>query len=492
MRGLDLSKFRKVSSDEKKTVFKHEDGHFLHVSHAKVKNPSEKKLHKMGTQNFADGGEVDIPGELSEEQMMGAAPIDVPPESDAAQMMRMAATKGYNPQMAGQVSASSATPAQEGVKVGAPEQQAAQPQGAAIPAPGTMLPGMRGIAEQERGIAEQLKGEQMAAQARERAAQDHQRVEQELMTQHQQRYQELATEKQAIIDDMKKGHIDPSHYYESIGTGGKIATAIGLILGGFGAPASGGRNLVMDHLQKQIDRDVEAQVQNMHNKSTLVGALSQQMGDLNSATAMAKAVQTDLYASKLEEAAAKSADPLAKARALWAAGQLHMQSDMIVQRANIFKSFSAIGRSGNQNMVAQAINWLPEHDQAKAREELGKVQAVDHAIEMTRDAFAQLANKNTITGNINASQRSDIQALKGKIASLAPEVFGKTTEQEVHIMLDKMIPNVLSDKAAYDKAAANLINLLEGRRQAPTLEGYNLKPDVPSTSQLRNHNSPKR
>jgi hypothetical protein len=143
-------------------------------------------------------------------------------------------------------------------------------------------------------------------------------------------------------------------------TSGKVATAIGLIMGGLGANGTGGRNMAMEFLEKQIDRDIDAQKANLGKKSTLLGAINSQVNDLNLATMSAKAIQMDIYATKLEEAAAKAQDPMAKARALQFGGQIRLQSDMLTKQLAMIQ---AIRGPGSEKLsAAQKIPFAKEKD----------------------------------------------------------------------------------------------------------------------------------
>ena len=60
MKGLDLSKLKKVSSDDKVTVFKHVNGHELRVAHAGLspkflKDLQALPMHGEKAKKMADG-----------------------------------------------------------------------------------------------------------------------------------------------------------------------------------------------------------------------------------------------------------------------------------------------------------------------------------------------------------------------------------------------------------------------------------------------------
>ena len=63
----------------------------------------------------------------------------------------------------------------------------------------------------------------------------------------------------------QKATINPNQYLENMGVGQRTMTAIGLLLSGAGAGLTGQPNLANEMLQKNIQRDIEAQKQNYLN-----------------------------------------------------------------------------------------------------------------------------------------------------------------------------------------------------------------------------------
>ena len=131
-------------------------------------------------------------------------------------------------------------------------------------------------------------------------------------------YANLDNEYNNFIQDYKNQHIDPRHYLSSMGTGQKIGTAIGLILGGLAGPD----NAPLQFLNKQISYDIEAQKAEMDKRQNLLSANLRQFGNLRDASAMTHTMQLGIVADQLKKAAAQAASPMAKARAMQAAGQI--------------------------------------------------------------------------------------------------------------------------------------------------------------------------
>ncbi len=182
----------------------------------------------------------------------------------------------------------------------------------------------------------------MAAQTK--AAADNEKVQNELLT-----------EMNAVRADVKNGHLDPDRYMSSLSTGKRIATTIGLILGGIGGGMTGkGNNLALEMLNHNIDRDLEAQKSEMGNKQNLLGMLDKQYGNLQVAQNVARAVMQDRVIAELSKAESLAMDPIAKARA-----QQAKDAYIAQQRAALAPTAALI----NVQNLAKAAEADPERGQ---------------------------------------------------------------------------------------------------------------------------------
>lgn len=134
------------------------------------------------------------------------------------------------------------------------------------------------------------------------------------------------------IDQMKASKIDPYRFYKhpdgSTNYPKSIASAIAVGLGALGASlpsqygGTGGQNAALQIIDKAIDRDIQAQRDDIANKRTGVGIqmnlLSQmraQFSDERQAEAAARVVMLETYKMKLEETAARSQNKKLEANA---------------------------------------------------------------------------------------------------------------------------------------------------------------------------------
>ena len=112
------------------------------------------------------------------------------------------------------------------------------------------------------------------------------------------------------LEEARSQRIDPEHYWHSQSTGSKALMLIGAFLGGFGAHQRGGQNPALQMLQANIERDTQAQAENIGNNfhalETQRGLLADNMrryGDLRAAVLQTNAQK---YAAMAREAEALS------------------------------------------------------------------------------------------------------------------------------------------------------------------------------------------
>lgn len=141
--------------------------------------------------------------------------------------------------------------------------------------------------------------------------------------------QQAMTEYDGLIKDVQKGYVNPNHFMENMGTGQRVASAIGMLLGGLnGTP--GGANPAMDFINKQIDRDIEAQKTNLGAKNNLLAHNIQHLNSVQDGYRLTQAQMAAMYAHQIDQEAAKAMGPQAQAAAMQAKGELLGKSAMFL------------------------------------------------------------------------------------------------------------------------------------------------------------------
>lgn len=431
---LDLKHFKKTASDKTHTTLKHKDGHEIRLARSALgkdmqksldalpmtegaeqsnpkleeskKTPSKPASAPKSPQKLADGGEVDEAADaakkLSESSPDAPITINIGHPSPAA---------GPTPDPAAMASFMPPPDANSTPMPGAPnfsygKQQAEAPMSppqAAMPAPAAapqdqsaaQAPQMpltnqeapdpyginayqntltQGISEQKAGLLGEAQAQ--GAMGREQANVLHQQVaqEQQRANDYNTHYQELDAERKNFQHDIQNQHIDPQRLINSQGIGQRIATGIGLILGGMGGGALGQENPAMAFLNKQIDRDIDAQKTELGKSENLLSANMKQFGNLRDATDMTRVMQNDVIQNQLKEAAAKAASPMAQANALKAIGVLDAQNAETLSKIATRKTMmNALGASHNDpNQVANMIQAMRQINPEMAKEMSGR------------------------------------------------------------------------------------------------------------------------
>ncbi len=195
---------------------------------------------------------------------------------------------------------------------------------------------------------------------------------QEIMDKFKKNYDILNGERQAHIQDIQNGYIDPNQYWtgdkNGDGSHSKIAAGIGMILGGFNP--TNRPNAAIDFLKYQMDRNIDAQKTNLAQKNNLLYANLQQFKNMHDAVDMTRLMQADVVKSQLQSEALKAQGPMAKAAALKANAQLDATYQPLFMNMEVRHLMRDIGQGGSQvpGSVGTAIRGLQAWDPAKAKD----------------------------------------------------------------------------------------------------------------------------
>lgn len=337
----------------------------------------------------------------------------------------------------------------------------------------------QGVGEQKAGIMGEAKAQAAlgAAQANMLGKQISQ--QQQIANNYQKHYDELDTERKNALQDLQNQHIDPSHYLNSMGTGQKIRTAIGLILGGIGGAMTHGQNPALSMLQRQIDNDIEAQKAEMNKKANLLSANMRQFGNLRDATDMTRVMQSDIVSNQLKQAAAQAQDPIAKSRALQAAGALDMQTAPIMSQIAMRRSLLSGMEQGqvDPSMVIRAV--VPPGQQDAANKQLQEAQNVIRARDNLLGSFDKLTQVNTVGNRIFSPLQTSKQASAIRdplIAALSKETAGRFTEQDAQ-MVGALFPAPGDSPQTIATKRNQMNKLISEKMNFPLLNGYGIHPE---------------
>lgn len=298
----------------------------------------------------------------------------------------------------------------------------------------------------------------------------------------------------ATVQDYKAGHIDPSRYLASQNVGQKIATAIGLVLGGIGGALTHQENPAMKFLQTQIDRDIESQKAELGKKENLLSVNFRKFGNMQDAVKMTQAMQHGIYAAQFEKAAALAQTPIEKARAMQAAAQLQSQILPTLQQIRVRNTLLGQNASQNTQKIDPAIaaRFLApdESTRKEAVKEAGEYKSLVKAQETLFTAFNQLDKLNTIGNRIQHLGRTPaaVESIKGRVLpGLSKETAGRFTEADAKY-IESILPENLDTPATIAQKKQDLYNLIAPKfEQFGTLSSLGI-PTPPVESPNRNPN----
>lgn len=288
----------------------------------------------------------DIPPEVRAEMMGG---VDVPPEAQASpapvveppsDVRFEALPESVRAEMMGDVPVRRADPA-DGVPPPAPAPTPATPRAPAPKAPAPTVPGTSFSTEAPAQAqptrpsvptdpveAARQEAEEVAA-----AKQTYDQTLRERQWTYEQTRAGLQERARRFEEDIQKGSIDPNRLWSRMDTGQRVGATIGLILGGIGGALTRQPNAALNILQRSIDRDLEAQQNDLGKKENLLTSYWRAVGDADTAHSLAKADLASATAAQIDAISARYSPGRAAAQADHLAKQMRAEADRLRDEA---------------------------------------------------------------------------------------------------------------------------------------------------------------
>lgn len=380
MKSLNLAHFKKMKEDAKTVTMGHPSGHQITILKSKI-SPLQKKQIERLPLHLAQGSDgpleepsgddsaptqAPIPADVSP----GPAPDPTPAPYDATQPLGsqiINRLSNHQPlidisQQGPQdtIGDSGASPQSDAdlpdadPNIGKNIQNAGSEQIPGNQPPGLSMPGrgsgsgvdVNALYQQGRkAISEEADISTQLAQKRVKIDQDDILDRQNLQKISNQNLAAAQSARDTFANYIKDNPIDPKHYQENMSSGSKVATAIGLLLGGIsGGLNHTGINPAAEFLKDQINRDIAGQQARQGQQQTLLGANQDLFRDKATALNQTRVNMNDLYSHMIGQAA----DQLGTQQAQQVKDQL--QSELG------FKSAQILNSTAMRGSVLQAIH----------------------------------------------------------------------------------------------------------------------------------------
>jgi hypothetical protein len=341
---LNFKDWEKTSEDKKTTTLKHPKGHSITLVHSKLPKIQQEALKRL---KMADGGMSNTGGSGAPESYVtedNAAREKAFSDKTPSNMEDKVSPQPASPPVvvnvgtAPQGNQAMAMPVQSPKPV--PVQQPNIPQGnnPLLPNGSMNAP----AAAQNAQSAAKLGTDIEAAKAAAAVPQEQQYLNQ--TSQLNQNFSNNINDLQQKANDFDQWHkanpLKENAYLENMGAGKKIGTALGLLLSGAGAGLSGQPNMAMEFLNKQIDRNIQAQKDRFGQQNTVWSAYKDLYQNEQVADQMARVHALDMLTHQASLTAAQLGTPAA------AAHLLELKSKLAPERNKLI-----LDSAGAMNMI---------------------------------------------------------------------------------------------------------------------------------------------
>lgn len=461
---VDIKHFKRLHADKEKTVLQHPDGHQIVIAHEHLTPKMRGQVAALPeAEHMKSGGSV-----LAQDSGEFAPAVEEPQQAEEPVL------QGASPSLSMGAVDSAPTNGQ-GL---APQPQTPPQQSDPWGTQGLLNETEQGIDLQKKGLQQTAMGQSQQGQEEAKALDQGLKQQQAIMDHFNQANQQIESERQGFMNDLKNEHIDPNQYLSNMSGGQKIGTAIGLILGGIGGGLTGQENPAMKFLQSQIDRNIEGQKSNLGIKNKLLEANRQHFQDEKSATDMTRVMMNDMLSHKIQLAAAKSTDPIVQGRAQQALGVLEAQNAPLLAQIKARKAVLGGMQQGSIDPAMGVRFLVPEHQQAAAYNEVKAAQGMMKGKEGLLSGFNIVKKENTL-GNralhfIDSGNRIDA-AWEPNLAQLIKDSEGRITPQDTP-MINSMKPSMGESDSVRRFKQQRLESFINQKMNFPILDSYGINP----------------
>lgn len=264
---------------------------------------------------------------------------------------------------------------------------------------------------------------------------------------------------QDLVNDITSNKIDPDRLWNQKSGFDKVASTIGLLLGG----VTGNKGLIGTYgrlVQNEIDKDIASQVENLGTKKTLLDAHLKQFGNIKDA---ADAARMDMLSASQAQLA-KSQSFATNLSAQKTALELQQYQNQIKQQNSLRHALQAGG--DNPDVRAAAVRMLvPEKQQEAAYKELKETETAKRLGENALDSFDQVDHMFG-AGVLAPHQRDAL--IEPVLAQMVRDSEGRVTPQDTK-MIKELFPRATDVGDTRSVKRQKLATFLGEKMSAPIL-----------------------
>lgn len=303
-----------------------------------------------------------------------------------------------------------------------------------------------------------------------------------------QRMIELNDQQDALAQDVMNHKVDPDRYWTNKSTGSKVSTIIGVMLSGIGQglQGPGAENMAWTALQKNIDRDIASQRDELGKKQTMLSDNMRIYGNVVQAEQATRLQSAAILEGQIARIASQTNDPLIQERAKQAVLNLRMQTLPLKQQfAQEGQKRDLIQQASTGQNPEYAVSVLvPEKHQAKAFEEIEKVTMYKNSVNGIKQLFAEAKKLNAGLSSLPFNQqRSRREAIKAQLVGAIRETMrgtGQISDKETELMVEPLINATFDTDAQLDEKQKGVLNQIsvKVRGGTPILKAYGINMDI--------------
>ena len=338
-----------------------------------------------------------------------------------------------------------------------------------------------------------LQAQQQQIQANAPILSQAQQSQNEVMQQYQNTVKQMTAHQADLEQAVKDGEVDPEKFWHGDkngnGSHSKLLAGLGMIIAGFNPTSN--PNAAIGFIKSQIENNLNAQAKNLDAKQNLLRYNLMHMNNMRDAADMTRLQLADLTKMKLQEAANKTATPMAEANRLKAIGDINrefapLRMDLDLRQTAASIAGMPVADAGSDVMrhasLAQMYEQMGKLDQANAIR-----QRIVPGIGVSRTGPVSDTNKAQML-EYNKLQNMFQQSLQFSNLSPAQKLDPRTiaAANTLHGQLIGEIKQAQHD-GVYKPSEADFLTTQLGNSPTSLLSGFSSAPKVRELQQLKQH-----